>query len=68
MTIDGTSKIECPMGIENKVRIEQLIKSDVKQWVAIDKIRDRLPNWAVVVLSCLTALLSACITLLITNE
>lgn len=65
----GCSRItDCPMGIENRIRIEQLVDSDVKQWLAIDKIRDRLPNWAVITITLLTAILSACITLLFTQH
>lgn len=56
----------CPMGIANKIRIEQLKESDLKQWAVIDKIRDRLPNWCVIVLTLLTAILSACLTIIIT--
>ena len=60
--------ISCPVGIEQRVLIQHLTESDLKQWDAIDKIRDRLPNYAVVVISLLIALLSACITLLFTNQ
>lgn len=59
---------DCPLGIENRERIRSLFDSDVKQWQVIEKVRDRLPNWAVVIISLLFSLLSISCTLLVTQH
>lgn len=41
----------------NEEAIETLKESDKDQWEAINKLRNRLPNWATVVISLLTFLL-----------
>ena len=55
------------MSEENKyaahaVEIKNLKDSDVRQWDAIEKLQNRLPVWATLVISLLTFLLGCALT------
>ena len=43
-------------------KIERLEKETEEQWTAINKLRDRLPVWATIVISLLTFLLGSALT------
>ena len=43
-------------------KIERLEKETEEQWTAINKLRDRLPVWATIVISLLTILLGSALT------
>lgn len=43
-------------------RITAIEKDDVRQWIAIDKIRNRPPCWAVAIISFLTFLVGFLLT------
>ncbi len=51
------SKEECALVQVNAKAIKTLEASDVNQWAAIDKLRNRLPNWAVFVIAGLSGAL-----------
>lgn len=38
----------------NETQIDTLKESDIKQWAAIEKLRNRLPIWATTLISLLT--------------
>lgn len=59
---------DCPLGIENRERVRHLSERSVQHDIVIDKIRDRLPNWSVIVISVLVSMLSVCCTLLVTQN
>lgn len=43
-------------------RVDTLEKSDIKQWEAIEKIKDRIPVWGTILISVLTFSLGASLT------
>jgi len=43
-------------------KIERLEQETAEQWTAINKLRDRLPVWATIVISLLTFLLGCALT------
>ena len=45
-----------------ETRISSLEKSDVKLWIAVDRLRNRPPCWAVAIISFLTFLLGFLLT------
>jgi len=49
---------------EHTVKIEKLEESDKEQWVVIEKIRNRLPGYATLVISVLTFLLGVAVAVL----
>ena len=53
---------QCPAhsGIESEIKM--LKESDKLQWVAIDKVMNRLPAWGTIIISLLTFLLGASVT------
>ena len=64
----------CGVGIDNRRRIMNLEKSEEGQWTALselrghmdesmDKLRNRLPTWATLVMSILTGLLGVLLAL-----
>lgn len=50
-------KVEQDLKDDFNDKISELTKSIDKMWVEIDKLKNRLPNWAVILISTLTALL-----------
>lgn len=66
MTNEVNSAIDmtphCSAGIDHRRRIIELEESDRNQWEAIEKLRNRLPVWATVIISLLTFLLGCSLT------
>lgn len=50
-----------PCGVHES-KIDRLEKETEEQWTAINKLRDRLPVWATIVISLLTFLLGSALT------
>jgi hypothetical protein len=44
---------DCTIGATHTAEIEALQKSDTEQWNDIDRIKNRLPNWATLTISLL---------------
>ncbi len=60
MTMNDTTVCTAHSGLLSD--IEQIKASDAKQWLAIEKLQNRLPVWATAVISVLTFLLGAAVT------
>ncbi len=56
-----TEKVEERIGV-NEEAIETLKASDERQWQAIEKLQNRLPLWATMIISLLTFLLGCSFT------
>jgi len=52
----------CSLHSGTSARIEILETSDKEQWVAIDRLQNRLPVWATLLISLLTFALGAALT------
>lgn len=53
---------QCAAGVDTRRRVIELEESDDRQWQAIEKLQNRLPTWATVVISLLTFLLGCSVT------
>lgn len=53
----------CGAGIELAQRVYGLEASDRRQWEAIEKIQNRLPSWATLLISVLTFFLGIAVTI-----
>lgn len=70
MTTDGhkpslplSREPACGAGIELAQRVYGLEASDRRQWEAIEKIQNRLPSWATLLISVLTFFLGIAVTI-----
>ena len=52
----------CDAHAAHCVEIQNLKDSDLRQWEVIDRLQNRLPAWATVVISVLTFFLGAAVT------
>ncbi len=55
---------KCAAGVDTKRRVIELEKDKDEQWKAIDRLRNRLPNWATAVISLLTFLLGCSLAII----
>jgi hypothetical protein len=54
--------VTCPLHSGIQADVEQLKTDNEKQWTAIERLQNRLPVWATMVISVLTFLLGASLT------
>jgi NO-binding membrane sensor protein with MHYT domain len=57
-----STKPYCGAGIELAQRISGLEASDLRQWEVLDKLQNRLPAWATLVISLLTFITGCALT------
>lgn len=57
--------IECTQGAINRTQIEQLWRSDAKQWTVLEKLQNRLPAWATFLIALLGTIIGAMASTLI---
>lgn len=57
---------DCPLGAKLAAEITALQDSDSDQWRDIDRIKNRLPNWATLVISLLTTAVGILATIVAT--
>lgn len=62
-----TNSPGCPLGHENRAHVTTLRENDVRQWDAIDRLRNRLPTWATLAIASLTGLTCSLITYITTH-